>query len=251
MAKVNRDLHAVFSDKHIPFHDRRCDALEIAFCQKYQPAVVHLLGDIVDFYGISRFHRDPARKLKLQQELDLLADYFSRLRMACPDSRIIYSEGNHEHRLQKFLMSKAEELYGLRALHLPELAGFPSQEIEWKPESAPYCMGGLWFSHGDMIRKHAAYTARAMAEKVGGNVIIGHTHRLGTSHTSTWNHHYTGWENGCLCKLKAEYVIGLPNWQHGFHAIQFHRNFFNVEPVRIERGRCSFRGDLLTGKEAA
>jgi len=35
-----------------------------------EPDTIFINGDLVDFYAISRFNKDPERELKLQEELD-------------------------------------------------------------------------------------------------------------------------------------------------------------------------------------
>ena len=240
---AHHDLHAVFGDHHFPYHDTFCVNESLRVVRRDQPGTIHLLGDVADCYAVSRHRRDPARVLKFQDEIDQTRDYLKRLRKAAPRARIVYLAGNHEDRLIKFLCDKAPELKNLRALTLGSLLGLALLNIEWIESSAPYQIGDWWFTHGDAVRKHAAYTARAKMEQVGANVIIGHTHRMGLSCATTWTGTTVGIENGCLCSLDCEYVQGTPNWQQGFHLLHWDRKAktFRPEPCLIRKGsdKCS------------
>src|SRR3990167_6868784 len=205
---LNKALHVVFSDHHFPYHDRLAIREPLSVVKSRQPGVVHLLGDIADCYAISRHRRDPQRKTRLQEEMDETHGYLVDLRRVAGDARIVYSEGNHEERLTKYLMDQAPELHGLRCMNIPAQLGLKDLGIEWCRNLKPYRIGDWWFTHGDSIRKHSAYTARAKSEQVGGNVIIGHTHRLGMSCSTTWGQTHIGLENGCLCLLTPEYIQG-------------------------------------------
>ena len=62
--------HVVISDLHIPYQDRPVVRLLLRFLAEQQPYAIHILGDLIDFYAISRFERDPVRATGLQAELD-------------------------------------------------------------------------------------------------------------------------------------------------------------------------------------
>jgi len=65
------------------------------------------------------------------------------------------------------------------------------------------------------VRGKAGYSARALYEKRGTSVIMGHTHRLSqASHRNALGQH-TMIENGCLCDLSPEYGVE-PDWTQGF-----------------------------------
>lgn len=236
----NKSLHAVFGDAHYPYVDPDCEKTVLQDAKLYRPAVIHLLGDIADCYAISRHRRDPERRSHLQDELNITTDFLKRLRKVAPDSRIIYTEGNHEERLRKYLCDVAPELQCLNALRMPMLLGLADLGIEWVPAHEPYRMADWWFVHGDVVRKHAGYSARAKAETVGANTIMGHTHRLAMVGVTNWSSSYFGVENGCLCSMSPDYIQGKPNWQQGYTFLHWdkHHNTFRPELVSINEFRA-------------
>jgi UDP-2,3-diacylglucosamine pyrophosphatase LpxH len=243
MARIDRRMHVVASDIHAPFQDRAVVNLLLRFIRDHKPGYVHLLGDIVDCYQISRFSKDPLRKENLQDELDAGRRFLQRVRDAAPRSRIIYSEGNHEKRLTKYLRSTAPELAGLRCLQLPELLSFDELGVKYRSEQNPYRVGSLLFTHGQVVRKWAAWSAKGHWEKFGCCVIHGHTHRLGTFYHRDIDDTYGAWENGCLCDLNPEYVVA-PDWQHGWSVVWSDKEYFHVEQIIVVKGRFNYHGRM-------
>ena len=77
---INKRMGVVLSDVHVPFQDKSVCRMALKFLAEHQPATVHLLGDIADFYSISRFVKDPRRKEDLQEDLDAAHDFLAELR---------------------------------------------------------------------------------------------------------------------------------------------------------------------------
>lgn len=245
----------MLSDLQVPYHDPAAISLVLGWIRRHQPHTIHLLGDLIDFYPISNHLTDPTRSQALQQDLDAARDFLGELCGVAPKAHVHLTEGNHENRLERYLWRKAEELSHLRALRLTELLDLKDLQVRYHTEQEPYKVGELWLTHGSLVRKHSAYTARAMVEKVGGSVLIGHTHRLGAHHVSTWHADYAGYENGCLCQLNPclanSYVKGAPNWQQGFSVLW--RRGWQVQVIQVpitswgsRNGRAYI--DPLTGK---
>lgn len=237
---MSNSVEVVVSDIHVPYHDRRALNLTLDIIEKLRPNIVHVLGDLLDCYQSSRFLTDPTkRKASLAYELRLARGILDEIRQASPRGATleVYG-GNHEDRLRKAKWGKVPELADLPELTWPHLLQLRSGE-KWHPYSEVVRRGKLWLHHGDVIRKHSGYTARALMVKTGGNVLCGHTHRLAHVYKTTWHGTFQGWENGCLCKLKPEYIIGPPDWQQGFSIIHFrNRGNFNVEQIHIHKGRA-------------
>ena len=106
---------AVLGDLHIPYHNKLMVKNFIQFVKDEQPDQIILNGDVVDFYDLSSFDKNPERLNKLQEELDICVDLLKNLRKNCPKSKIIYILGNHENRLRRFLW-KNPRLSSLNAL---------------------------------------------------------------------------------------------------------------------------------------
>lgn len=239
--RVKHDMEVVLSDLHIPFQDAQAVELALAFIRRERPGVIHLLGDIADCYAVSRYDRDPERKDNFQDELDAVEAFLIRLRGIAPAAEIIYSEGNHENRLQRFLWNQAPPLAALRSLRLPTILRLAEHGIRYHDSRHPYKRGHLLFTHGEIVRKHSAYTAKANYDRFGCSVICGHTHRQGSYLHRTWEADYGSWENGCLCQLKPEYLVN-PDWQQGFSVVWRHGKRFSVEQILITDGSYVYHG---------
>lgn len=232
---------AYLSDIHYPYHAPEAVGLTIDLLGELAPQVVFFGGDIVDFYGVSSFLRDPQRRFSLQDELDLAKRELMRFRKACPKARFYFKEGNHERRLQRYLYSTAPELARLRCLKLPELLSFDRLGVERHiAEGERFKIGRLYYLHGHEFRLGSVHPARTMLLRTHVNSIFGHVHKFdhfalrdfaGNSHAS--------WSNGCLCDLLPDYDV-MPNWTNGFTYIDYvDDGLFQVEPVRFfsHRGR--------------
>lgn len=242
----------VLSDSHHPFHDQRAIDSSLTITKDIRPKIIFLDGDIADCYQISDFNKDPLVGLSLQTEIDSVYKFLLQVRNVCPDSKIIYIDGNHEFRLKRYLIKNAKELVGLTracsgeespALSWPNLLRFKElgiQHVSSGRRESQYRYGKqLMIGHWDRVNKHSGYTAKNLIEDKHISLIQGHTHRLGSSYRTVRDHRglpitIAGFENGCLCDLSPEYVTD-PNWQHGFSVV--HKKIggdrFNIQQIPI------------------
>jgi predicted MPP superfamily phosphohydrolase len=231
------------SDIHVPYHDPVAITLVYKFLSWFKPTGIYVIGDLLDFYSLSRFDKDPTRLLTLQQELDEGVEFLAKLRSICPEAYIYFREGNHEYRLTRYLCAHPE-LYTLRALQLPAMLKFKDLEIEYCDYNGALDHYGFLVEHGDIVRRHSGYTAKGMLDKRGISGITGHTHRMG-SHFQTNTAGTTCWyENGCLCKTDPEYILGQPNWQQGFSVLYSWDNQFAIDQLRISQNRLFYQGRM-------
>lgn len=147
-------------------------------------------------------------------------------------------------RLNRFLWSRAAELSNLQNMRFESLVKLDQFKIKWVTARNPYKVGKLLFTHGDLVRKWSGATARGHYEKYGCSVIHGHTHRAGSFYHSTMSGTYGAWENGCLCSLKPEYMIG-PDWQNAWSVVWFAGAYFHVEQVIVAKKQYVYHGSLV------
>ena len=235
-------MSVVVADVHFNAHDPDAVKLVLRFIREQRPGRVHILGDAIDAQSISRYDKDPARTANLQDELDSVRDWLTELRDAAPKAQIIYSEGNHEFRLKKYLRSEAKGLAGLRSLALEELLDFKRLRLHWQPQDRPYRIGHLLFTHGQYVSRWSAMSAKRHYEQYGCCVIHGHSHRLGAFYHTDVTGTIGAWEVGCLSTLNPDYVTA-PDWQNGFAVVNHSNNgCFSVELVAIIQNQFWFRG---------
>lgn len=166
-----KNKFVVLSDIHFPYQDDKAIKAVYKFLEQHPVNTIILNGDILDFYDVSSFDKDPDRINSLQKEINMAEKFFSKLRKISPNSRIIFAKGNHCSRLERYL-KKHPELYSLDALKLPNLLGLDKFNIEYKDKG--FKLGSLKIIHGDMVRKFSSYTARGELEKHDSSGISSH-----------------------------------------------------------------------------
>lgn len=231
------------SDIHFPLHDERALEASINYGIKKDPTVLLLDGDIIDCHSISRYDKDPRHRYT-ETELRMIADQFSDFRKAFPKARIIYKSGNHEFRIESYLLSKAPELFGLPGMDLPGLISMVNgpesiMGVEFIGDNRTIRMGHLSFLHGHEFRGGGGVNpARWIYLRTGVSCIIGHFHK--TSEHSEPNLHGSQigcWSTGCLCELRPQYDRKA-KWNHGFAYVDVDSDgMFNVENRRIIDGK--------------
>lgn len=210
-------------DWHCPYHDERTMTTAIAFTMYLDPDII-IIDEPIDFYAISRFDKDPRRALKLQEEIDCTLNYFNIIRNQFPNKRVILLNSNHMERLGKYLCRRAPELYYLENLKIKELFKLDQFNIEFKEV---YVHNNIFvFKHGDFVRKHSGWSAKAECEKEGMSGASGHVHRVGSYNVTRRGGYYKWIECGCLCKLDPDYIKGIPDWQQGLGVVDFVKDKF-------------------------
>jgi hypothetical protein len=208
----------ILSDIHIPYHDEAAVAAAIAHGKKKKPDVIILNGDIGDFYGVSRHDKDPRRSLA--DELDAIRQFLFHLRKQFPNARILYKIGNHEARMEMFLVKNAPVLLGVSDFELPVLLKFDESRIELVPSLTLIRLGSLPIYHGHELPQGMSSPvnpARGIWMRVQESLICGHWHRTSEHTESTGLNKKLSscWSTGCLCDLTPDYAI-VNRWNHGF-----------------------------------
>lgn len=171
MVNKNENRFVVISDIHFPYEDATALGAVLKFIKSQNLQTIIMNGDILDMYDVSRFDKSPERVNSLQGELDKAIDFFSKLRKAQPEAKIVFICGNHEKRLERYLW-KHSELFSLDALKIPNLLKFEKFGIEYYEKY--YKLGPLKITHGSVVRKFSSYTAHAELDKNDCCGISGH-----------------------------------------------------------------------------
>lgn len=245
MTNPTIELSVFLNDLHCPYNDVKTERMVIRFIKDIQPSHVFLNGDMIDFYQISKFDKDPNRTLQLQDDIDELLHFLESLREAIPEAKIVYTEGNHEHRLHRYLCAHPE-LFNLKVLQPDKLLGLGQFDVEWVPQDKTYVHHGFVITHGDVVRKHSGYSAKGMYEKYGTSGISGHTHRVGIYRHRNFASDHMWVENGCLCELEPDYVVGTVDWQQAISVGQFieGEKRFQIDQLQIIKHKMLYRGVL-------
>ena len=232
-------------------HGIRCDWRAIsgacAFLRYYQPALVTLLGDNIDFEGMSRFDKPAESMFSLGEDIEACQKFLRLVRESAPNARILYLKGNHEARFQKYLWKHPEiaAILKFKNTDLPKIIEVADHGVEWLDTGHFQATDELLFKHGNSVRSRSAYSAMAELEKNGLSGASGHTHRLGM-HYKTDRRGMRVWaESGCLCDLNPPYAEGQTmDWQHGlsFGSFSTKGGSFTLHTAPIIEGRVKALG---------
>ncbi len=142
----------------------------IALAKKLQPELIVLNGDVFDGAKVSRFPPgiwEQEARPSVQQELEACQDFIEALRKAAPNSKLIWTWGNHDARFEYRLSAVAPEYQGVKGFALGD--HFPG--IEW-------CMALVL--NDTLIVKHRFKGGRHAPENNtlwdGRSIVTGHLH---------------------------------------------------------------------------
>ena len=212
----------IFSDLHFPYQDNRAIEVMMEYNKKvYKPTDIVINGDILDFYRLSDFEHNPARKETIQEDINQVKNFFSSLKKYFPRSRIYYLEGNHENRLQRYLW-KNPELISLDVLKLENMLNLKRRKIKftpvhndyWKKGTGHLKLGDTIIMHGDNRAngaKGGKYGCINTMIEMNSNIVMGHNHQLGVNYFTNLYKNLHALNTGCLCQIS-----GMAQWNQGF-----------------------------------
>lgn len=161
-------------DTHVPYEDKKAWSLLLKAGRKFKPDRIVILGDFADCYSISDHDKDPNRTRVLDAEVHEVNLRLDDLDSLGADDKV-YIKGNHEWRLERYLMRRAPELFNLvRVRDLFKLDERNWRCIEYKNHHA---LGKLHITHDTGKAGQNAHI-QSMND-FQDNCIIGHTHRIG------------------------------------------------------------------------
>jgi len=228
----------ILSDVHLPYQD---NAAITAIFDAIKPGDIDgvlLNGDLLDFYGLSRFIRDP-KKRSISGELQALAQFYSVLRVNYP-VKIYYKFGNHEERYDHFLWSKAAEIADVDEFNLEEVIKRRMPGVEVIKDKRIINFGSLNIIHGHEYASgifQSVNVARGLFLKSKVSSLQGHAHQV-SEHTETDMNGKitTTWSVGCLCDMHPDYAK-LNKWSQGFAVAEREGDDFQVKNYRIHKGK--------------
>ena len=231
-------VRVFFGDLHGYAQDPKAVQPLLGDLRILQPAEICLLGDMTDCGGFLAQHHTlgfvAETRYSFADDVAATNDFLTRLQEVCPNARIIYLEGNHEHRIEKWCVTQTLahekdaramfnlfspvavlelERRGIRYISQSEMVKGISIRGTFKYGKTK-CP--VFATHGITACKHAA--ARHV-ERFGGNIVYGHTHRADSSVINTVAATLIGgWSPGCLCQRVRLWNHNQPdNWSTGYH----------------------------------
>lgn len=233
---ANRVL--VISDVHIPFHSGPALECAFSFAEKEKPDAILLNGDIIDFFQLSRFVKDPKAR-SIAHELASFKKLFEALQ-AIFKAKIYYKLGNHEERYNHYLWMKAHELDGVEEFELENIIKARAEGIEVIKDRRIVQLGSLNVIHGHEFGGSIfspVNVARGLYLRGKVSALQGHSHQTSEHTEADMNGNIvTTWSCGCLCGLNPQW-LPINKWNHGFSIVDIDGDEFHVRNKRIHKGK--------------
>jgi predicted phosphodiesterase len=228
----------VLSDIHIPYHS--IDALSCTFdyAKKEKLDAILLNGDTLDFFGLSRFAKDPKAR-SFAHELKTFKEFMDVLKKTF-NAKIYFKIGNHEERYFHFLWMKAHEIVGVEEFELENIIKSRAEGIEIIKDKRIMKAGDLNIIHGHEFGGSVfspVNIARGLFLKGKVSAMQGHNHSTSEHTESNMNGEITTtWSLGCLSELHPAY-LPINKWNWGFAIIDIDGQDFEVRNKRIYKGK--------------
>lgn len=226
------------SDMHIPFN------LPVTVLKDYSGIVDTIVvnGDLLDNFSASSFPKK--MKVPMDEELILGRQYLIDLIEMIKPKKIMFTKGNHENRLERYLTDRlSEEIVGILPVDpLDSIinTGFIANDYRHKTKTEYSSLrevfenveivydGNYWIKEGNVLFAHPiAYSSGMLKttekavnyflrlDRTFNALVLGHTHKCGSFAQGG----IKMYEQGCLCDLnQLDYSNGklvIPN-QNGF-----------------------------------
>lgn len=240
----------VINDLHIPFHDEKAVSLVLDIFADIGIDDLYINGDLLDFYSINAHGaKHPDIHVNLETELESGLDFIKLLRKKLPKARVIFKFGNHEWRLDRFIMNNAPAFWNI--VKLENQLQLNHYKIESTEYNHPTRVGktNLYIQHSPpSYSENAAMTS--LKKKMDASFIFGCTHRRDYAcKTGVNGALYEVFCNGWLGDIASlsnshknvfNYTKGHENWQQCFgigHEMGEHYDYkqYNIYKKGSER----------------
>lgn len=229
----------IISDLHIPYHSIEAITTTFDSFLKYGIDSLLINGDLIDFYQLSKFMKDP-RKRSVKDELDATRLFLDIINSVFPDARKFYKLGNHDIRYENWLKTKAPELLEIAEYRLDILLRLAEKRIEFIDDKTIVKAGGLTVVHGHELNMKSVTVnpARTLYLKSKVSTLCSHLHVASQHAGKRIDKHVIGcWSTGHLSEESPDYAP-YNEWVHGFATVDIEGKEFEVSNYKILKGRA-------------
>jgi hypothetical protein len=108
-------LAVLVPDVHIPNHDIKAWKLfkKVLLSLKKDISEIVFLGDVCDFFSVNSHGSHPQVFNMLIDEVEIINKELDWFDQNFKRAKKVFIEGNHEHRLERYLLNKAPALFGV------------------------------------------------------------------------------------------------------------------------------------------
>lgn len=230
-------LRVIVPDSHGCFVDQSAASAMLADIKLLKPSSIILLGDHLDCGGFLAEHHTwgyvAETDYSFEDDVEATNQFLDQLQSAAPQAIIEYLEGNHERRIEKWIVTDVlKKGKGSRGSVKMLNSMFSTQTVlGLDRRKIPIYKQGEWYDGchvpGTILRDncyftHGQFTSKAAAAahlaKYNSNIWFGHTHRMDMATKRTVSSGPIGaWNPGCLCKLQPYWMHqNLTDWVNGY-----------------------------------
>ena len=230
------------SDLQVPFHDPKAIDICFEYLTKESIDTLFINGDLVDFYQLSDFQKDP-RVRKFDEEHEAIIEMLAYIRKSFPQITIYYNlDANHEFRYERYMRTKAPEMLGLQLFEIEDILQLNAFDIKPLKNIDHVKFGHLPIIHGDTTfrRGSGVSPAKTLYDRVKQSAIASHVHR--TSEYTTKNQFdgeiFTTYTVGHLMHPNVEYCKHIDSYNQGFAILEKEKNGdYRVHNKRIIKNK--------------
>lgn len=250
LARFEEPLEPVLliPDCHIPNHDERAWGLLLRVALHLKPKHIVILGDFADGETLSAHPATKPGEVSFEQEVAGVQKCLDQLD-ALGATNKIYIEGNHEFRLDRYLMERAPAMF--HAIKWQNVLTLYERGWQWVPYRKSVALGKLHLTHDTGTAGINAH--RTSAQAFGGSAVIGHTHRMemsirgrfdGTPYVAAM----FGWLGDPEKAAAYMHEAKASEWVHGFGVgyLDPSNGVVHLQPVPIINGKCVVNGRLFS-----
>ena len=237
LPKVNNRI-LFLCDIHLPFHDLKSVKIALEDAKDKDCNTVILGGDIVDFYQLSVFDKVPNKSMFVH-ERELFWQLIDYINSVLPNAKIIWIEGNHEYRFERYMLRKCAEIYGVDDFSFENVFSLRELGVEWVSGKRFITAGDLNIMHGHEvgITSSSVNPARGMYMKAVASTVFGHLHKTSEHNKPDLRGNVvTCYSVGTLAQLHPQYRP-INDWNTGFALIEIHQDGFMVKNKKIVGGK--------------
>lgn len=230
----------ILNDLHIPFHDLRGFNITIEYAINNGVDTLYLNGDTFDFYGESKFDKDPS-KSRLEEDYEKYNDFL--FDMSLLFKNVYFKVGNHENRYNNAIKRSPQLAHLLNVAHFnfSEVFNFTELGIIKIQEYQTFKVANKNIIHGHEVRGGGMFVARWLALRFFEDTICGHFHRTDKFQKRlVGTNRYLNFDSlGCMCALNP-YYMPYNEWNHGFGHLVKDGNQTELKNIKIANNKIIY-----------
>ena len=260
-----------------PFHDET--AIEVHFQilaymqEKYGVDEIVHLGDYLDLPTMGKYAQEELLAHTGQPALNYGHNLLAKQRATCPDAKIVLLEGNHDCRMNRYVVMNAMASKGVKranateeewpVMSVPYLLRLDDLNVEYigaYPASEYWLTKSLKAVHGTTVRSNGSTASSYVNKNPHISTVFGHAHRQEVQYKTVADQdgpiRSVSASPGCLCRVDGavpSYGGGVndngrpvkhwEDWQQGIMVGWIREDgHFTLQPIHIMDGWALFEG---------